>query len=235
MKVLKTAVIIPVKKFNESKTRLSSFLDSKERKELTEFLFLDTLEKVHKLKNSQAIIVSSEKIKLADKFNNMIIINENNNNGVNNAIELANKFIENNEFSESIIIPIDLPLLSTSDLKQIIKFSRRFKNGICIVPSQRYDGTNILLRKPNLIIDTFYDNNSFYSHIKATTEKKKVIKIFNFENLMIDLDTIEDIITIINIYNNKHNNYKTKNKIKDSKSINFLKEILKNKLTGIET
>jgi len=84
------------------------------------------------------------------------------------------------------------------------------------------------LRKPNLIIDTFYDNNSFYNHIKATTGKKKVIKIFDFENLMIDLDTIEDVTKIINMYDNKRNKDKTKkNKIIYSKSINFLKEIMK--------
>ena len=229
MKLSKTAIIIPIKKFDKSKTRLSPFLDFKERKELMELLILDTLEKTHKLKNSQTIIVSGEIIKLTDKFNDIVIINENNSNGVNNAIELANKFIENNGFSESIIIPIDLPLLSTKDLKNIIKFSKKFKKGICIVPSQRYDGTNILLRKPNLIIDTFYDNNSFYNHIKATTEKKKVIKICNIENLMIDLDTVEDILTIINIYDIMRDNDKIKNKIKESESIHFLKEIIKNK------
>ena len=231
MKLSKTAIIIPIKKFDKSKTRLSPFLDFKERIELTELLILDTLEKVFKLKNSQTIIVSGEIIKLTDKYNDIVIINEKKSNGVNNAIDLANKFIENNEFSESIIIPIDLPLLSTFDLKVIIKFSRKFKKGICIVPSRRYDGTNILLRKPNLIIDTFYDNNSFYNHIKATTEKKKVIKICNFENLMIDLDTVEDITTIINIYDNMCNNHTIKNNLKETKSINFLKEIMKNKCT----
>ncbi len=229
MKLSKTAIIIPIKKFDKSKTRLSPFLDFKERIELTELLILDTLEKVFKLKNSQTIIVSGEIIKLTDKYNDIVIINENKSNGVNNAIDLANKFIENNEFSESIIIPIDLPLLSTLDLKVIIKFSRKFKKGICIVPSRRYDGTNILLRKPNLIIDTFYDNNSFYNHIKATTEKKKAIKICNFENLMIDLDTIEDITTIINIYDNMCNNDTIKNNLKETKSISFLKEMMKNK------
>ncbi len=127
MKLSKTALIIPVKKFDKSKTRLSPFLNLQERKELTEYLISDTLDKIHKLKNSQTIIVSGEKIKLDDKFSDILIINENISNGVNNAIELANKFIENNEFSESIIIPIDLPLLSTSDLKKIIKFSKRLQ------------------------------------------------------------------------------------------------------------
>jgi 2-phospho-L-lactate guanylyltransferase len=229
LKLSKTAIVIPIKKFYKSKTRLSPFLNFKERKELTELLLLDTLEKTHKLKNTQIIIVSGEVIKLADKFNDVVIINEHNSNGVNNAIALTNEFIENNKFSESLIIPIDLPLLSTKDLKDMIKFSRKFKKGICIVPSHRYDGTNILLRKPNLIIETFYDNNSFYNHIKAATEKRRVIKIFNIENLMIDLDTIEDIATIINIYETVYHDDIIKNKIKESRSINFLKVIMKNK------
>ena len=137
-----------------------------------------------------------------------------------------------NGFDKSIVIPIDLPLLSTKDLEGIIKFSGKFEKGICIVPSQRYDGTNILLRKPNLIIDTFYDNNSFYNHIKKTLEKKKVVKIFNYEKLMIDLDTIEDVATIINRYNDMLDSDKIENKVKDSKSINFLMEIMKNKVTN---
>ncbi len=116
MKLSKTAIVIPLKKFDKSKTRLSPFLNFKERKELTELLLLDTLDKIYKLKNSQIIIVSGEVINLANKFNDIVIINEHNSNGVNNAIDLANKFIENNGFSESIVIPIDLPLLSTKDL-----------------------------------------------------------------------------------------------------------------------
>ena len=132
-----------------------------------------------------------------------------------------------------MIIPIDLPLLSTKDIKDILKFSRKFENGICIVPSRRYDGTNVLLRKPNLIIDTFYDNNSFYNHIKKTAEKKRVVKIFNYENLMIDLDTIEDAMTIINRFNEMIDSDKIEDKLKYSKSISFLKEIMENKVTSI--
>jgi 2-phospho-L-lactate guanylyltransferase len=233
----KTAIIIPIKKFDKSKTRLSMFLDPGERKELTEYLVTDLLEKLCELENSQIIIVTGERINSIDRFNGLAVINEINVNGVNNAIELANEFIERNGYNESIIIPIDLPLLSTKDIEDIIKFSRNFENGICIVPSRRYDGTNILLRKPNLIIDTFYDDNSFYNHIKKTVEKKKVVKVFNYENLMIDLDTIEDVATIINRYNDMLDSDKIENKIENkvkySKSINFLREIMKNKVTSM--
>jgi len=178
-------------------------------------------------------VVSSETLQLPDKFNDIVIINEDFSNGVNNAIELANKFIENSThyyYSESIILPIDLPLFSIKDLQKIINYSRKFENCICIVPSNRYDGTNLLLRKPNFIIDTFYDNNSFYNHIKAASEKKKFIKIFNFPSLMIDLDTFEDIIYILNICKNPDYALQLKNdKINESKSLCFLKDLIKNK------
>ena len=229
----KTAIIIPIKKFNKSKTRLSPFLDPNERKELTEYLVIDLLGKLCELENSQIIIVTGERINSLEKFADIAIINEINVNGVNNAIGLANEFVEKSGFKESLIIPIDLPLLSTKDIKEIIKFSGRFENGICIVPSRRYDGTNVLLRKPNLIIDTFYDNNSFYNHIKKTVEKKKVVKIFTYENLMIDLDTIEDAMTIINRFNEMSDSDKIEDKLKYSNSINFLKEIMENKVTSL--
>ena len=50
---------------------------------------------------------------------------------------------------------------------------------------------------------------------------------------MIDLDTIEDVVTIINRYNDMLDSDKIENKVKDSKSINFLMEIMKNKVTNI--
>ncbi len=229
MGLSKTAIIIPVKKFDYSKTRLSLFLNPKERKELTELLMLDTLEKISKMEQKQIIIVSSERIKLVDKYNDIIIINENDFNGVNNAIELANKFVKNNKFSESLIVPIDLPLLSTKDLDDIIKHSRKFEKGICIVPSMRFDGTNVLLRKPSLVIDTFYDDNSFYNHVKNAAKNKVSVEILNNENLMVDLDTMDDIVTIIDRYNAILDAGKTEMSMEESKSIVFLKEKMKNK------
>jgi 2-phospho-L-lactate guanylyltransferase len=229
----KTAIIIPIKKYEKSKTRLSPYLSFEERKCLTRMLVLDTLEKVYQLKNSQTIVVLSEILQLPNKFNDMVIIDEDSSgNGVNDAIKLANSFIDNNYhcFSESIILPIDLPLFYIEDLQKIINYSRRFENCICIVPSKRYDGTNLLLRKPNSIVDTFYDNNSFYNHIKAANEKRLIIKIFNYQSLMIDLDTFEDIIDILKICKNMDYTLKLKKyKLKESRSLNFLKDLIKEK------
>jgi 2-phospho-L-lactate guanylyltransferase len=226
----KTAIIIPIKKFDYSKTRLGSFLNSKERKELTRLLMLETLEKTSILEQKQIIIVSGERFEPIDKFRDIVLIKENDLKGVNNAIGLANKFVKDNEFSESLIIPIDLPFLSAKDLHDVIKTSRKFEKGICIVPSKRFDGTNVLLRKPNLVIDTFYDNNSFYNHVKSAAENNVSIEIIKNENLMIDLDTVDDVMEIMGRYNTVPDGHKTNSGMEGSKSIIFLKDKMKDKL-----
>jgi 2-phospho-L-lactate/phosphoenolpyruvate guanylyltransferase len=226
----KTAIIIPIKKFDHSKTRLSSFLNSKDRKELSKLLTLDTLEKISKLGHKKIIIVSGERIEPMDDFRDTVIIKENDINGVNNAIGLANKLVKDNEFSQSLIIPIDLPLLSTRDLENMIEISRKFEKGVCIVPSKRFDGTNALLRKPNLVIDTFYDNNSFYNHVKSAAENNVSIEIIKNENLMIDLDTVDDVMEIMGRYNTVFDGHKTDRGLEESKSIIFLKDKMKDKL-----
>jgi 2-phospho-L-lactate/phosphoenolpyruvate guanylyltransferase len=226
----KTAIIIPIKKFDHSKTRLGSFLNPKERKELTKLLMLETLDKISNLGQKQIIMVSGERLELADKFRDMVIIKENDLNGVNNAIGMANKFIKDNEFSESLVIPIDLPFLSAKDLDDVIKTSRKFEKGICIVPSKRFDGTNVLLRKPNMVIDTFYDNNSFYNHVKSAAENNISIEIIKNENLMIDLDTVDDIMEIMERCNTVFDGQKTDKDMEKSKSIVFLKDRMKEKL-----
>jgi 2-phospho-L-lactate guanylyltransferase len=231
--LLKTAIIIPIKKFEYSKTRLGTLLNPGERKELAEMLVYDTLERVSGLDQKQVIVVSGEQIKPLDEFKDIVTIDENNHAGVNNAVELANRFIENGEFSESLIVPIDLPLLSTKDLDDVIKNSRKFKKGICIVPSKRFDGTNILLRKPNLVIDTFYDNNSFYNHIKNAIRNGITVEVCHNENLMIDLDTSEDIITIMDRCNTVFDTNKPGEGERESKTILFLKEKMKNRRINV--
>ena len=191
---------------------------------------LETLEKISNLPQKQIIIVSGERFEPMDEFGDIVLIKETDLNGVNNAIGLANRFIIDNEFSDSLIIPIDLPFLSATDLHDVIKTSRKFEKGICIVPSKRFDGTNVLLRKPSLVIDTFYDNNSFYNHVKTAAENNVSIEIIKNENLMIDMDTVDDVMEILGRYNTVLDGHKTDSGMKESKSITFLKDKMKDKL-----
>lgn len=198
----KTAIIIPIKSFKKSKTRLRKFLNLEQRINLCHHFVNDLVEKVSKLEQCQIILVTNESIDLPDTIKNksLIIKEGENNTGVNNAVALADSYVTRNKFEKSLVVPIDIPLFNLPQIREIIQYSKNFDEGICIVPSYRYDGTNILLRKPHTVIETSYDNNSFFNHLKRTMEKGASIKIFDFENLTADVDTIEDIVLIFKRY-----------------------------------
>ena len=197
----KTAIIIPIKSFEKSKTRLSRYLTLEQRIGLCHHLVNDLVKKVLRLEGCQIIFVTNEFIDLPDSIQHKcMIINEEKNLGVNNAVSLADSYIIENGFESSLVIPIDIPLLNLSQISEIIRYSKSFNEGICIVPSYRYDGTNILLRKPHTVIETSYDDNSFFNHLKRTMKRGVSIKVFDFDNLQTDVDTIEDIMLIFKKY-----------------------------------
>lgn len=235
----KTAIIIPIKSFEKSKTRLGRFLNLEQRISLCHHFVNDLMEKVSKIEQCQIIFITNESINLPDEIKNkcLIIKEGEKNTGVNSAVALADSYVIENKFESSLVIPIDIPLFNLSQIREIIQYSKNFDEGICIVPSYRYDGTNILLRKPHTVIETSYDNNSFFNHLKRTMEKGASIKIFDFENLRADVDTIEDIILIFkrHIFSNEpdgdtsNSNYYFNKSIQkyDNNALNYLSSVLK--------
>ncbi|KAA2283631.1 2-phospho-L-lactate guanylyltransferase [Candidatus Nitrosocosmicus sp. SS] len=198
---LKTAIIIPVKNFDKSKTRLSPFLSLEQRKVLCNHLVMDLLYKISRLQESEIILITDESINMPkDMKQEPVIIKENGTQGVNSAIALADPYINTNDFDQSIVIPIDIPLLDVTELSKLVHHSKKFKEGICIVPSYRFDGTNVLLRKPHSVIHTSYDNNSFFNHFKNALEKGVDIEIFDSGRMNLDIDNVEDINILLRKY-----------------------------------
>ena len=197
----RTAIIIPIKKFEKSKTRLSGFLNPEQRVRLCHLMVNDLIEKISELEGSSMFLVTNEIITIPEKLNEKIVVLfEGRSTGVNDAVKLADSYIARVKFDSSVVIPIDIPLLTLIEINEIISFARNYKENICMVPSNSFDGTNILLRKPHSIIDTSYDDNSFFNHFKKALERGISPKIFYHENLKLDIDTIGDVMLALKKY-----------------------------------
>ena len=197
----KTAIIIPIKRFEKSKTRLSGFLSQEQRAWLCHLMVNDLIEKMSKLEESNMFLVTNEIIPIPEKSKEkVVVLLEGRSSGVNDAVRIADCYIEKNKFDSSIVIPIDIPLLTLKEIKEIISFAQDYREIISIVPSNRFDGTNILLRKPHSIIDTSYDDNSFYNHLRKALDNGVTLKIFYNENLKMDIDTIDDVMLALKKY-----------------------------------
>lgn len=161
----------------------------------------DLIEKMSELEESTMLLVTNETIPIPEKLKEKIVVLfEGHSTGVNDAVKLADSYIGKNKFDSSIVIPIDIPLLTLKEINEIISFAQNYKESICMVPSNRFDGTNILLRMPHSIIDTSYDDNSYFNHFKKSLERGISPKIFYHENLKMDIDTIGDVMLALKKY-----------------------------------
>ena len=195
---MKTLAIIPIKNLNYAKSRLNSILDNKQRIRLVKLLIFSTIKELKKSEFIRKIIIVSNDNEIENIANdyNVDYINEYSNNGVNYAVSQVDLIATKFEVDSDIIIPHDIPLLTVKDINKVCKASNKHDRCVIICPSKRLDGTNILLRKPPKIINTYYDNDSYFNHMKITTDLKiKTIRMM-LKNIMQDIDTPNDLIKL---------------------------------------
>jgi len=206
--------IVPVKKFDNAKTRLSTVLTLEDRIMLSSLMLehtLTVLETVPEL--DRILVVSADSRAQQTALNHPTkFLHEEKESGVNSAVILADDYSTAEGADATVVVPQDLPLLNQEDISMMLKLARNHDRCIVICPSQRYDGTNALLRKPPTAIKTYFNNNSYESHIAEAGKSGVQMRIYLSKNLMSDVDTPDDMKQIIRDAN-----------ADDNKVVDFLK------------
>jgi 2-phospho-L-lactate/phosphoenolpyruvate guanylyltransferase len=187
--------IVPVKSFGNAKSRLGTVLDTHERTRLSAFLVERTICVLKKNSNiDKIILVSSDRRveKVASRYG-AIFLREDSDSGVNSAVNKADEFCIASGAEATLVLPIDLPLMIPEDIDIICKSALSDSHCMVICPSYKFDGSNVLLRKPCDIIGTSYDANSYPMHVLAGIRKNIKIRVLFLNRLMIDIDTFQDI------------------------------------------
>ena len=197
--MMKTYAIVPVKRFENAKTRLSSILDLDDRIRLSSLMLEDTVKILSCVPSlTQVIIVSADK--RAEEIATKHAVNflrEEKEKGVNSAVALADGYcIEKEAADATIVIPHDLPLLDSIVISKACELAEKESTCIVICPSVRYDGTNMLLRKPPSVIGTFYETDSYNMHVRTAIKLGIPVKPLLSKSLMYDIDTPEDALQL---------------------------------------
>lgn len=192
---MRTFAIVPVKRFDRSKSRLGAILSSGERRKLSELLLVNTIRTLEQSSaiSSTIIVTSESSVVEIVGTTRAEFLKLDNDNGVNAALLSADKYSSWNGADATLVIPQDIPLLSATDINNLCSRAERLERCIVICPSIRYDGTNALLRKPPRLMKTLYDKDSFNSHIRAAVKINVPIRFFLSVRMMKDLDSAEDI------------------------------------------
>ena len=192
---MKTSVIIPVKSFQKSKTRLQ--LSDNKTIALCRLFLEEVIKTVSESGVIDKIIVVTNEEQISDiieKYDCMKIqdINEKN---VNDAVGLPEKYLIENEFTHSIILPLDVPFFNADDLKNLLEFTK--EKSVIVVPSRHFDGTNALLRTPINSMKPRYDEGSYSFQIESARKFEIKISIGLIYRFMLDIDNTEDLDFVI--------------------------------------
>ena len=193
---MKIAAIIPVKTFLNAKTRLD--LPISDVEELCKIMLEEILHIVSLSPQIEKIILVTKEqkaIKIAHKFNAVVIIDESES-GVNNAVKLADNYLLENNFDASIVFPQDIPYIRTQDIDFMLNYKTP-PNFAIIVPSRKFDGTNALMRMPVDLMDTHYDEDSYKIHMNTAKEHTRNVAMVFVKRIMWDIDTLDDLVFVL--------------------------------------
>ena len=192
---MKTSVIIPVKSFQKSKTRLQ--LSEEKTIELCRLLLREVIKTVSESGLIDKTIVVSNEEQISDIIEeyNCKRIPDINEKSVNDAVGLAESYLIENEFTHSIVLPLDVPFFYAEDIKKLLDFSD--EKSVVIVPSRHFDGTNALLRTPINSMKPRYDEGSYSFQIESAKNYDVRISVGLIYRLMLDIDNTEDLEFVI--------------------------------------
>ena len=189
---MKIAAIIPVKTFSKAKTRLD--LSPQQVEKLCIIMLeeiLHTLSISPQIEKTIMITKEEKAIEIGKKFNTVTIIDENEE-SVNSAVALADKYLLDNNFDASIVFPQDIPFIKTQDIDFMLNY-KMHPNFAIIVPSRRFDGTNALARMPIDLMETHYDEDSYKIHMNTAKEHTLNVAMVFVKRIMWDVDNKEDL------------------------------------------
>ena len=187
---MSTFAVVPVKSLLKSKTRLSNFFTAQERTLFTLAMLQDVLNALKSSNVNETLVISSDSTveRFVKNFGATYL--EETRKGLNQALNQAVRWCVRNAAQCVLVLPADLPLVTSKDINQLVKLA--LNNCVVISPS-RNGGTNALLQTPPEAISPGFGSDSFKKHICKALAARVRSKIYVSSNVMLDIDSEKDL------------------------------------------
>lgn len=186
--------VVPVKPLKRGKSRLSSVLSVEERADLNRRLLVHTLSVLAAIPEiEQTMVISRDQsaLALARDFGARTVT-ENGAPHLNIALARATAVVKNFAARGVLIVPADLPLLTSEDIRAILSLAVK-PPVVVVAPDRRRQGTNALLVSPVGLIDFEFGPDSFERHSRRAIEAGARLEICELPSLALDMDLPEDL------------------------------------------
>ena len=186
--------IVPVKPLRRGKSRLASIFTPEERVDLNRHLLSNTLITLKEISEIEHVLVISRDqaaLSLAREMGARTV-QEDGDPDLNVALTRATIVAKTYSTRGVLIIPADLPLLTTEDIYAVL--DRGVDPPVVVVaPDRHKQGTNALMVSPAGLIKYQYGPNSFQRHCDLARMAEARLEICELPSLALDLDVPDDL------------------------------------------
>jgi 2-phospho-L-lactate guanylyltransferase len=184
-------IAVPVKSLERAKSRLSQVLAPLERAALTLTMLEDVLDACLRMPGWQTWVISPDEsvLEVSARRRARPVVEEKS--GLTSAIRQVQD--EAAEADALAVVLGDLPLLTAETLSRLL----RTLGPVVAAPSASQEGTNVLLRRPPMVIPPRFGTDSFRKHREAAELKELPFAVVHAPELSFDLDTPDDIAQLL--------------------------------------
>ena len=194
-------VVVPVKRFVNAKTRLASLMSESERESLAQVMLNDVLLAVSSSLLVSGVLIVSNEVRAryaVERLGGLFLEEEEV--GLSASVEQAGKWLVKHGQRGMLIIPGDVPLVSSSEIDEIIK-SHRGDKALTIAPDSAKEGTNALCVSPIQLIDFSFGKGSFSKHIASAEQLNLAPTVVSLSGLALDIDNPLDLQILLSFDN----------------------------------
>ncbi len=197
------AVLLPVKRFADSKRRLASWLTPEERELLARTMFEDVWETLLSWHGREKligklIVITAEPVVIARcREASVTCLEEDEQVSHTESTRQATRWAVEQGVRTLISVPIDTPAVSPDELTQLVELSRQYE--VIVVPSGDGTGTNALVRTPPDAITAHFGPDSCRRHLEDTQTNHQKLRLYAPPGLTADIDTREEAMQFLEV------------------------------------
>src|SRR5437773_2754737 len=192
------ALLLPIKDLRNAKKRLTNVLTSEERFSLAEAMLADTIHAVRGVRCAEKIFVVTNyepAMQLAEE-NGWEILREEQQISESHSVDAASKLCEQRGVTGLLRLPLDLPLIHSSDIDELLAVECHWPS-LVIVPSSDGTGTNAMLRTPPTLFPSHFGTGSFAKHLAEAENSHAQVIVRRNARLEMDVDDEADLRALL--------------------------------------
>jgi 2-phospho-L-lactate guanylyltransferase len=195
---MRTAAILPVKRFASAKSRLGEAVADELRGRLARAMVADVLQALAQCSAIETTIVVSNEPSLPEtaRAHRALLIEDSAEQGQSAAVSLGVHRALADGFERVLCVPGDCPALDPVELYALLADMPSAGGSLVIIPDRHGTGTNGLLLSPPDAISPSFGPGSCERHRKLAREADVACRVEQPSSLLLDIDTGADLAAL---------------------------------------